>query len=529
MTETFDGNAIGRADRAFLASLSDHPLAQHALYSVPLPTLPDYAKLPAGRAVEAAQKASFAAALDWLLINYAYCSGAFMGKGGVISLVDGEMKSLASLRGFLQPYAIEFEGPRGGIQKLSVVDTWMKHRARVHIDGVQTRSDKPRPTFEEDGLTILNRFWPPAHPTHGGETETFKIFFARLIPDDAERAWMWRWLAHKARKPWIPMVAVIMVAEAFGSGRGTLFDILDLLFGTTYVVPCSFGELTGTAAGARFNARLADALIAVVNEAVAEDGEQQAQRRLNYEALKNAVDPSPTAQRRFEAKGQHAYTQRSATSVMIATNHRDIVKLPRSDRRFSVITCGERMTEEDTAQIRAWMAVAENIGALSRALLDTPAASAVEFNPFGEPPPFEGRLEMIGMGKSRLEDSYEEAISALEGFPLFTMSQIQRLISYFGDYKSSEWTNMARHVVAKNSYRLRGRDEPNNRIRYHKRDEIIYARTEADRRRWRGADTELIVKQLDLTEMRIARRIHTGQIDIAKELQRGLDEDEGED
>ena len=41
------------------------------------------------------------------------------------------------------------------------------------------------------------------------------------------------------------MVAVIMVAEKFGSGRGTLFDILERVFGEDYVVPCEFGELTG--------------------------------------------------------------------------------------------------------------------------------------------------------------------------------------------------------------------------------------------------------------------------------------------
>jgi hypothetical protein len=37
------------------------------------------------------------------------------------------------------------------------------------------------------------------------------------------------------------------VAEEFGTGRGTLFDILELLFGKDYVVPCTFGELTGAA------------------------------------------------------------------------------------------------------------------------------------------------------------------------------------------------------------------------------------------------------------------------------------------
>jgi hypothetical protein len=276
--ETFDGEAISRADREFLASLSDHPLARHPLYSVPPPPLPDYAALPAGRAVEQAQKVNFESACNWLLLNYAFCKSAFMGKGGVISLVDGEMCSIASLKSFMRPYALTEEGPKGGIRTTSVVDAWMMHPQRLHIDKIQTRSDKPRPTYEEDGLTVFNRYWPPAHPASGGEIETFKTFLARLIPDDTERTWFWNWLAHKVRKPFVPMVGVIMVAEEFGSGRGTLFDILGLLFGEDYVAPCTFGQLTGTSASARFNARLADALIAVVNEAVAEDGHLQAHR-----------------------------------------------------------------------------------------------------------------------------------------------------------------------------------------------------------------------------------------------------------
>ena len=155
--DTFDGNAISRADREFLASLGDQPLARNPLYSVPPPTLPDYDALPAGRA-EAAQKACFAAALDWMLVNYAYCKSAFMGKGGIISLVDGEMGSIASLRGFMQPYALLSEGKRGGIKIRSVVDDWMRHPQRVHIDKVQTRPDRPRPMFEEDGVAVFNKY-----------------------------------------------------------------------------------------------------------------------------------------------------------------------------------------------------------------------------------------------------------------------------------------------------------------------------------------------------------------------------------
>jgi hypothetical protein len=314
------------------------------------------------------------------------------------------------------------------------------------------------------------------------------------------------------------MVAIIMVAEEFGTGRGTLFEILELVFGEDYVAPCDFGELTGKASGARFNDRLANALIATVNEAADEDGHQQARRRLDYEALKNAIELSPRARKRFEKKGHDAYAQRSARSTLIATQHRDVVKLPREDRRISVLTCGAKMTVAQREEIRAWMAVPENIGALHRALLMTPAVPLTVFDPFGDPPPFAGRLEMIGMGETRLEDAYGAAIEALEGFPLFTLTQAQRLIGYFGDYRTGDWTNMARHTVAKNAYRLRERGEPNNRIEYCKRQEIIYARTKADQRSWHPADTKLIIKQLEEAEAMIVRLVNTGLIDIAARL-----------
>src|SRR5262249_33888083 len=149
---------------------------------------------------------------------------------------------------------------------------------------------------------------------------------------------------------------------------------------------------------------------------------------------------------------------------------------------------------KETEEIRTWMARPENIGALYRALLETPAVPRDMFDPYGEPPPFEGRLKMIGMGETRLEDAYGAAIDALEGFALFTMTQALRVISYFGDYKTGDWSDKARHTVTKNAYRLRERNEPSNRIEHQKRREIIYARTKVDQRRWHDTETKLIIK-----------------------------------
>ena len=505
MTKPFDGDAISRADRAYLDSLSDHPLTRDSRYGTPCPPQPDFGPFdPTDKSQEAARQAFFATVIDWMLINWAYREGAFMGRTpGAISLNDGEIISIAELRGRMAPWALLHAGPRGAIKTRSPVDDWMSSQARLSVRREEMRPDQPRPTFIEDGYVVFNRYRPPAHPTKGGDLKPFETYFARLFPDDEERAWLWNWLAHKTRKPWIPMVAVIMVAEEFGSGRGTLFDILDLVFGKNHVAPCAFGELTGKAQGARFNARIADALFVVVNEAVDEDGHQQNQRRTTYDALKNAIEPSPTARRQFEQKNQHVQAQRAAVSAIIATQHRDVIKLPADDRRFSVIICGPRMTAEERAAIRNWMADPANIGALQRALLATPAAPLEAFDPFGEPPPFAGRREMIGMARSGIEDAYETAIDALEGYPLFTMTQAERLIGWFGRIAGGE--ARVRHTIAKRAYRRRERDEPDNRLRYRGRLEIVYARTEPERQRWRPADREMVAAALNRTEEQIAQ------------------------
>src|SRR5215831_8430956 len=139
----FDGEAISQADREFLAKLGDHPLMRNPLYSVPPPSslLSDYLAAPASAsaaAIEAAENVRFTATLNWMLVNYAFGKSIFMGKGGFISLVDGEMGSIVSLKIFMRPYAVG-----NGRNMTSVVDEWTKHPLRQHIDRVQTRSDRP--------------------------------------------------------------------------------------------------------------------------------------------------------------------------------------------------------------------------------------------------------------------------------------------------------------------------------------------------------------------------------------------------
>ena len=53
---TFDGDAISRADREFLASLGDHPLVRNPLYGVPCPPQPDFDRFDHDRGQERRRK-----------------------------------------------------------------------------------------------------------------------------------------------------------------------------------------------------------------------------------------------------------------------------------------------------------------------------------------------------------------------------------------------------------------------------------------------------------------------------------------
>ena len=109
MTEPFDGDAISRADREFLDSLGDHPLARHPLYGVPCPPQPDFGPFDPKDTAQMAARMTFYGdvVVPWLLVNWAYREGAFFGKTpSAISLVDGEIVSLAELRGRMDPWAL---------------------------------------------------------------------------------------------------------------------------------------------------------------------------------------------------------------------------------------------------------------------------------------------------------------------------------------------------------------------------------------------------------------------------------------
>jgi hypothetical protein len=432
----------------------------------------------------------------------AWSSSAFMARGGIIPIYPGggEPVTVNALRTEMRAYDLVETGPRGGIKRISPVDTWLTLPEKVRVAGWRMRPQLPRPLFRDDGHLYINTYAPPAHPVRGGEIATFERFLERLIPDAVERAWFWQWLAHKVREPWVPMVAIIMVAREYGTGRGTLGEILGKLFGETYVKPCDFAMFTGSSAAARFNAMFADALIVLVNEATEEDGHRWHARRSAYEALKSSVDPNGTAQRRYEAKGQNAYFGPSAMSTIIATNNLDAIKLPENDRRFCVITNNdEPMTPEERDELRRWLSVPANIGALHRHLGALPADGA--FDPYW-PPRFAGKRTMVELSQSDIDQAY---VAARVFVPvLFTMTQILALMEKTGEYLTSDWVKRTRVMIPRHAFRVRGHS---NRISYRGKPEAVYAKSRAGWKRFAEADPDAIRVELDETQKAVNRKV----------------------
>ena len=79
MDDIFDGDAISRADREFLASLGVHPLKRNPLYGVPCPPQPDFGPFNPKDPVQTAARMTFYGdvVVPWLLVNWAYREGAF--------------------------------------------------------------------------------------------------------------------------------------------------------------------------------------------------------------------------------------------------------------------------------------------------------------------------------------------------------------------------------------------------------------------------------------------------------------------
>ena len=295
-------------------------------------------------------------------------------------------------------------------KRIPITQAWERSPHTKRADFAELRPDRPDDEIVREGsLEILNTYLPPDHPESGGDKRAFFDFMQHLIPREAERELFVDWLASKYAHPARRQHAMVMVTPAFGTGRGTLCQIIERLFGQEYVTEVGFDRLMGEGSQSQYNEFLAGSLIVTVGEALVENENRTKwrSRHMAYEHLKRMV--SPEAQRMHVTRkyGRNS-TERIFASLLIQSNHMDALAIEPGDRRVIVISNTETpLIEAGNLQerIHAWKLDPANIGALGRYL--TERAERIAYDPEGIPPMTPAKEAMIESGQSDTERLFE--------------------------------------------------------------------------------------------------------------------------
>ncbi|ACE92772.1 hypothetical protein RHECIAT_CH0003834 [Rhizobium etli CIAT 652] len=404
----------------------------------------------------------------------------------VVPLVTTDPNAGMTFENFKKDHA-RFTIERGS----NPADGWLHDHARVSVEGLQMRPDRPRPRFIEGGGVYVNTYQPPCHDEQGGDASTGLRFFQHLLPDERERAWFLRWLAYKLRRPEIPGPGVVMVAHGVhGTGRGSLTNaLLPALFGSQYVKKVELSDLTGRDGQGAFNEFASDSLIVTVDEASDEGASPRyAQRRKAYDALKSLVEPAPRRiriRRKFGSIGD----EMTNASYLICTNHRDAIAIPHDDRRFAILSNGVRMPDAFRFEFHAWVSDPANVAAFARYLNGLDIG---DYSPFSDPISTEAKEDMADAALSDIDRAVADILADNESLPAqcFTVAQVTAMIVQKLPWQEwrfpDEWEAIARKAITNVAFRVGIRNGTNWTIAHDQKAKVaVYARTSQMATHWR--------------------------------------------
>lgn len=354
----------------------------------------------------------------------------------VVDILKPEMHvSLTPLNAFktmTSKWSIEGPpGPRGGAGPITRLgDAWAIDERREDIDAVTMRPDQPEPFFNENHVRYFNTYRKITFDVSGSPDMGID-FMERLLPDFKERQWFLQWLKFKYENPHIPGPGIIMVADSsYGTGRGRLFKLLSMMFGHRYVRNLTFNELAGNTSQAVYTEWMDEALIVVADEAKENrlTGKTYHQGVNAYEKLKSLIDPAPRYVP-ITRKGLPNYQGYTCCSMIIATNHKDAIIVPRTDRRLAVLTNGAPPPLAFWEAFTEWMETPGNIGAFVTWICGS--VSLEGYSPYAIPLSTRAKESMVEAGVSDLDHVFDLALESFTGPVVSKMQMVARVGQMF--------------------------------------------------------------------------------------------------
>jgi hypothetical protein len=369
--------------------------------------------------------------------------------------------SVPVFRHLTAPYYEVKDGPRGGEVYTNLSDLWLRHPDRLEAESMQLRPDKEMPTYtDQEGYCHLNTYRPVDHSGTGGDAKVGIDMLRALLPLEEEYHYFRQWLAFKIGHPEVPGPAIVMVAaDSYGTGRGSLITLLSDVFGERYIERISFETLAGHGSQSQYNEWLVDNLIVAVDEAKeATQANSKWQARQNaYEQLKSVIDPA-SRELQIKRKGIKNGKARTFASVIIATNHSDALVVPRGDRRLAVLENGKPMPQDYWDRFHAWRGNPSNVSAFVREIKTTSLAG---YNPYASPPMTRSKVDMVDAGESGLDRAVRHVFNNLDGL-ILTKEQFNLKLEahvhdeHLGDAMPEGWTLTAVGIFKKKTRILAG-------------------------------------------------------------------------
>jgi hypothetical protein len=137
--------------------------------------------------------------------------------------------------------------PQSKAKTLNPVDVVIKVGRITKVTGIGRNVRALRQdTFKDHrGNLLLNTFWYPPEPKASPAPEPLVDLLEAIVPNQAERVYLLDVLSTKWREPWLRLGLIVMVCESHGSGRNTIFNVLEAVFGPENVETVTEDDILG--------------------------------------------------------------------------------------------------------------------------------------------------------------------------------------------------------------------------------------------------------------------------------------------
>jgi putative DNA primase/helicase len=216
-----------------------------------------------------------------------------------------------------------------------------------HINPAKLWIESPDSTAAKHGLT----FHPKECRFHQGKLNTYmgrgcdpisatkndvKIYLNHIYKvicdsDKPSYEYVIKWLAHLFQKPEEkPEVAIVLKAGQ-GTGKGTFIDPIGKIIGSHYLHAQSPEQVIG-----KFNAQLENKLLVFADEFFAGS-------KGSTDRLKTMITESVGS---IERKGQDRIQVPCFARIIMATNHENVIKIERDERRYLYLEVSEKYKQD---------------------------------------------------------------------------------------------------------------------------------------------------------------------------------------